>query len=145
MTSSTRITLEKENPAVNNNVNTEPLPRVRPGRRRNGATTVTLHRAPECRDSGKRRYRDRHQATDALNSARRQRAHDLAHEGATTRHEARAYKCDSCKGFHLTSLVEWVIRPVTPEPALAPVTPLAAIRVIAAASGFAVGTEEVAA
>ncbi|GIG20647.1 hypothetical protein Cch01nite_13710 [Cellulomonas chitinilytica] len=124
----------------------EPLPRRRPGRRRDGAATITLHRAPVCPESGKRRYRDHHQATDALTSTRRQRTDDLARVGATRRRESRLYRCGSCLGFHLTSPVERVPPAVEPPPGpdAVAVARVAAIRAIARASRFA-PTEEVAA
>lgn len=82
---------------------TAPVSRIRADRRRNGANTMTRRCAPTCFESGKRRHRDRHQATDALTGARRQRAFDLTHRGSSARAETRAYKCDSCRGWHLTS------------------------------------------
>lgn len=113
----------------------EPLLRTRPHRRRTGATTITKHRVPVCPESGKKRYRDRHQAMDALTSARRQGGLDLAREGTTQRRETRVWKC-SCDGFHLTSLTEWNARPIDPELPLTSTPSLAAIRAIATASGF---------
>ncbi len=83
-------------------------PRRNRSTRRTGAATISRHIPTTCGDCGKLRYRDRHQATDALNAARRQRSSDLIYSGRTTRREVRAYKCEACRGWHLTSLAEWL-------------------------------------
>lgn len=77
-------------------------------RRRDGSATIGRHSRPVCEATGKSRYRDHHQATDALTGARRQRSFDLTHRGSSARAETRAYKCDSCRGWHLTSRTAFI-------------------------------------
>ena len=72
---------------------------------RNGALTITRHTRTICPSTGKLRLRDSHQAAHALQSARRSAALGLFFDGQTNRREASYYRCDSCKGFHLTSEV----------------------------------------
>jgi hypothetical protein len=56
-----------------------------------------------CEASGKRRYRDPRQATRALQSLQN-RAGALDEQGrAHTIHQKRKYRCDACRGWHLTS------------------------------------------
>lgn len=55
----------------------------------------------KCR---KRRYRDHAHAVKALrNSARARYLSDVDELRATRRRETRAYECDDCGGWHLTS------------------------------------------
>lgn len=130
-------------------INTAMLPQRRP-RRRSGASTITSHSRTICSLTGKLRYRDRHQAVDALNSARRQRAYELAHFGSSTREETRIYRCaDSgeggCGGFHATSIPCSVRRGAAAAVTLqTPKAVSAAIHIMARASGL-LGVDEVAA
>jgi hypothetical protein len=73
-----------------------PTPRRRP----------TAHRE-HCPMSGKIRYRDAREATDALHTLTNQAA--LADElgGAHTIRVRRKYKCTACRGWHLTSQEAW--------------------------------------
>lgn len=48
--------------------------------------------------TGKIRYRDRIGASVALIDAQ-----SKAHSQARVKHETRAYRCDRCRGWHLTS------------------------------------------
>ncbi|MEY9951017.1 hypothetical protein [Leifsonia sp. EB34] len=84
--------------------------------RRRGPVTIERHAVAICRSSGKRRYRDAHQARDALRSAQWTGAHQLAVYGETKRHETRFYRCaEGCGGFHLTSAAEVRVVPPTAE------------------------------
>lgn len=62
-----------------------------------------------CPVSGKVRFRDKREAVGALHHAvavrRRAEADGLAYR----RREQRAYPCDSCHGWHLTSQTAWGI------------------------------------
>jgi hypothetical protein len=60
-----------------------------------------------CPMSGKIRYRDAREATDALHTLTNQAA--LADElgGAHTIRVRRKYRCNACRGWHLTSQVTW--------------------------------------
>lgn len=57
--------------------------------------------------SGKLRYKDHEMAIEALHKAWRSGAIALRETGSTTRNEKRAYKCDGCKGWHLTHNETW--------------------------------------
>lgn len=60
-----------------------------------------------CPEGGKRRFRDQHEAIDALHHAVSAR-HRAEVDGATTGHrECRAYACPSRRGWHLTSRAVW--------------------------------------
>jgi hypothetical protein len=62
------------------------------------------HRYPQCRRSGKIRYRWHADAVQALQLARRQAQLALLRGAATVhRHEKRIYRCGACGGWHLTS------------------------------------------
>jgi hypothetical protein len=52
-------------------------------------------RLPRCPATGKVRFRDHHDATQALAAARR--------STSDRRREQRSYLCATCRGFHLTS------------------------------------------
>lgn len=70
---------------------------------RNGAGTIRRHEIKSvCPFTGKRRFKDAHQAQDALISARRARQHAESLGVPTTRREVRMYEC-GCGGFHVTS------------------------------------------
>ncbi len=56
-----------------------------------------------CAVADKRRYRDARQATHAL-QALQNRAREADERGITnTIHQKRKYRCEACKGWHLTS------------------------------------------
>lgn len=63
---------------------------------------MTRLKARTCR---KVRFRDHREAVAALHNVAllRKRAEEEAL--LTRRHEVRSYKCEACRGFHLTSLV----------------------------------------
>lgn len=72
-------------------------------RQRNGAGTIRRHEIKSvCPFTGKRRFKDAHQAHDALISARRARQHAESLGIPTARREVRMYEC-GCGGAHLTS------------------------------------------
>lgn len=73
------------------------------GSRRNGALTINRHTRTLCPETGKVRLRDTHQATHALQGARRVASLELFQSGHSNRREASFYKCASCNGYHLTS------------------------------------------
>ena len=56
-----------------------------------------------CSATGKLRYRDKREATKALHFAVARRCMAEAAGLVSTRRERRAYFCDACAGFHLTS------------------------------------------
>jgi len=56
-----------------------------------------------CKETGKIRFKDHHDAMLALEDARAKAAWAETHDLPTSRHETRAYKCDLCRGWHLTS------------------------------------------
>jgi hypothetical protein len=61
------------------------------------------HRFPRCQYSGKVRFRYRKDAIDFVVGAR-YRAERCAAEGVPCRRrETRAYKCENCGGWHVTS------------------------------------------
>lgn len=70
---------------------------------------IGSHRFPTCDLSGKRRYRDHHQAQDALESTRRARSFVQELGLASTRNEQRAYPCAYCNGWHLTSRKQLIL------------------------------------
>ncbi len=67
-------------------------------RRPRGQGLVYRHERVLCEVCGKRRFRDRSQARDALDVARWERA-----AGRRWRREQRFYRCRFCDGWHLTS------------------------------------------
>lgn len=67
--------------------------RVRPARQPH------LSRCPR----GKVRYRDKREAISTLHRIQLKASYAKLGESGTTRRECRAYECDSCHGFHLTS------------------------------------------
>ncbi len=72
-------------------------------RQRNGAGTIRRHEIKSvCPFTGKRRFKDAHQAHDALISARRARQLAESLGLPTVRREVRMYEC-GCGGHHLTS------------------------------------------
>ena len=87
-----------------------PLPRKNSKRRR-GNETISLHRLPKCEATGKVRYRDHAQANDGLVSAKEWRKRSEAEGRASRRREARSYKCPDCRGWHSTSIAEWIESP----------------------------------
>ena len=62
-----------------------------------------------CPKAGKRRFRDQHEAVRALHRAAVARQYAAADESETNRHECRAYRCPSCRGWHLTSQPTWCV------------------------------------
>jgi hypothetical protein len=86
------------------------FPADQPRRRwiRRGNLTIGRHTLPTCPETGKIRYRDRHQVSDGLRSAKWQRDLDLRTSGETNRRETRSYRCPSCDGWHTTSMASWV-------------------------------------
>jgi hypothetical protein len=76
--------------------------------------SASTHHLRRCRPSGKRRFRDKLEATKALHRATTSR--HIAEMGETNsrRRECRAYWCDGCAGWHLTSHLDWKVwLPVT--------------------------------
>lgn len=63
------------------------------------------HKLPSCFRTGKVRFRDRRQAQDALQPIAWRR---VAGTAPARRQEVRAYECDSCDGWHLTSIATWL-------------------------------------
>jgi len=62
---------------------------------------MPLHRSHTC---GKVRFRDHREAVTALHHADTQRRRAQQEMLPTRRREVRAYECDACHGFHLTSV-----------------------------------------
>ena len=56
-----------------------------------------------CKNSGKRGYRTRDEAERALGSCRERRQNLRRRVPRVLRQERRAYYCDWCDGYHLTS------------------------------------------
>lgn len=67
--------------------------RVRPTRQ------LHLSRCP----LGKVRYRDKQEAISTLHRIQLKAGYEERGQGETKRRECRAYECDCCHGFHLTS------------------------------------------
>lgn len=61
---------------------------------------MSLHRSHTC---GKVRFRDHREAVAALHNSATSRKHAETLSLPTRRREVRAYECDACHGFHLTS------------------------------------------
>ncbi|GAB3622644.1 hypothetical protein GCM10027418_07260 [Mariniluteicoccus endophyticus] len=59
-----------------------------------------------CAATGKRRFRDHREAVAALWAAANSRQTALEFGLHTNRRERRAYACETCRGWHLTSMVE---------------------------------------
>ena len=57
-------------------------------------------------DKRKVRYRDKKLAINYLHHIQNKAAAEIAQTGHTSRHENRAYQCNACKGWHLTSQQE---------------------------------------
>jgi len=55
----------------------------------------------------KARLRDKDEAITALHKFRNRRSSDMRDFGATTYNQTRVYKCDKCRGYHLTSSDTW--------------------------------------
>ena len=75
------------------------------------------HAWPTCAHTGKRRYDERNAAKAELERARHVRAHaelDGRQSSLTVR---RAYHCEFCGGWHLTSLPTWRDMPYSEVPA----------------------------
>ena len=68
---------------------------------------------PQCDTTGKRRFRDRHDAGLELRRLSRSRARLDAEGAQHSIHVVRSYECGACGGWHLTSRPE-PPRPVTP-------------------------------
>ena len=51
----------------------------------------------------KTRYRDKDEALEALHSCQRKAKSDIRDFGQTGWNQQRVYKCEHCKGWHLTS------------------------------------------
>ena len=62
---------------------------------------------PLCDSTGKRRYRERKDAKAELERARHLRAHAELDNRQSLLTVCRAYRCDLCDGWHLTSLPTW--------------------------------------
>lgn len=77
-------------------------------RRRRGNYTIGRHNPPRCATTGKLRYRDHRQASDALSSTRWRRRLDQLDGIESKRNETRSYKCPHCGGWHITSIANWV-------------------------------------
>jgi hypothetical protein len=54
---------------------------------------------------GKVRYRDKQEALNTLHKIQVKARYEQSDAGQTNRRECRAYECDCCHGFHLTSKV----------------------------------------
>ena len=59
---------------------------------------------PTCLVTGKLRFRDKKSAVQVLHTA----AAVASLNPASRRREVRAYKCQDCRGWHLTSRPTWV-------------------------------------
>lgn len=74
-------------------------------------TKLHTHRSQrhlaKCGHSGKRRYRDHVEAVASLHQASNARSRAVLDGVATVRQEVRAYECDWCRGWHLTSSLSW--------------------------------------
>ncbi len=68
-------------------------------------------RAPKDADrscpTGKVRFKDHDHAVSALHKAKNNRTNARIEKGETKRQECRSYKCNACKGFHLTSKADY--------------------------------------
>jgi hypothetical protein len=73
-----------------------------------------------CRVTGKRRFRDHREATRALRSAVRSRRLAAELGCPCQRREIRAYQCECCLGWHLTS---WGDAHTPPVPVATVATP----------------------
>lgn len=71
------------------------------------------HHWPRCPYSGKVRFREHADATEALRNARRTILAAARDDVPTTHRETRSYKC-RCGGWHLTSQPQW--RSASPIP-----------------------------
>lgn len=80
-------------------------------KRRRGNATIGKYSPPVCAASGKLRFRDQHQASDALSSAKWKRRYDEFSGVESRRKEARTYQCAHCGGWHLTSIATWIEAP----------------------------------
>lgn len=56
-----------------------------------------------CPKTGKVRFRDQHQATQALERIHKNKSRAESKGVETKRREQRSYYCASCEGWHLTS------------------------------------------
>ena len=77
-------------------------------KRRRGSYTIGKHDLPTCPTTGKVRYRDHRQASDALSSTRWKRRLDELDGISSRRNETRSYRCPDCGGWHITSIANWV-------------------------------------
>lgn len=66
----------------------------------------------KCGACGKHRYRDHDEAVASLHRAANARQRAALDGAVTDRREVRAYECDSCRGWHLTSAATWT-KPVS--------------------------------
>lgn len=89
-----------------------------PKRSVNHRKRLVAHRLPVCAATGKVRFRDKHQAHDALKEASRRRQEDAFLGLESPRRECRVYRCEACTGWHLTSWAD-PARPA-PSPPTAP-------------------------
>ncbi|MFM7677314.1 MAG: hypothetical protein ACKO83_00545 [Roseiflexaceae bacterium] len=65
------------------------------------------HQYPTCYTSGKSRFDERKDAQQALTNARFVREMHEREGIASRRQECRVYRCEDCRGWHLTSRPEW--------------------------------------
>lgn len=65
---------------------------------------MSHHRKDKCQVSGKRRFRDKREAVDALHHAVNARKVATEFNLPSRRHEIRTYACSACRGWHLTSM-----------------------------------------
>jgi hypothetical protein len=65
------------------------------------------HAWPTCARTGKRRYDERKDAKTELERARHKRAHAELDGRKSSLTVCRAYYCEFCRGWHLTSLPTW--------------------------------------
>ncbi len=68
-----------------------------------------LSKTRECPITGKRRYADYEMAKDALTEAKYARHMQESENKSSRRREVRAYLCDFCLGWHLTSRETWIL------------------------------------
>ena len=60
------------------------------------------HRFPKCPTSGLSRFGERKDARLAMEASQRLRSRAAIGGGSTTWAEVTAFKCPTCRGFHLT-------------------------------------------
>lgn len=69
----------------------------------------SFHRYPLCPVSKKVRFDERKDAKEVLTNTRFMKRVHEQNGGYSHRQECRVYKCNDCRGWHLTSQSEWVV------------------------------------